>query len=134
MNEIVLATIDVDSHMWNLVYLELFLTERKFLVRNLGANTPKELLLESSLLPLVRYVVISSINGLGYLKGLELGRLIRRGTRGKDLTIVIGGKLTINGELTCQQQKKLLKAGYNRVFLEHEPMESLDSYLGVRRI
>jgi methylaspartate mutase sigma subunit len=72
-----LTTIESDSHSWNLVYMELLLKEQSFRVVNLGpcAPVPKTIAAIAEFGPDV--VVVSTVNGHGYLQGKTLAVSIR---------------------------------------------------------
>ncbi|NWB99001.1 cobalamin B12-binding domain-containing protein [Pseudomonas gingeri] len=123
-----LATVESDSHMWNLVYLQLWLTEHGFNVKNLGSCTPTELVLTSLEQHRTQLLVVSSVNGHGHSQGLELIRLVRQ--HHPDLPCVIGGKLTTSEDQTRAVSQELLAAGYNQVFIGDDAISTFEIYLG----
>ena len=68
----VIATVPSDSHMWNLVYIELLLKEHGWDVNNLGACTPLELVVDTCLAERPDMLVVSSVNGHGHIGGRKL--------------------------------------------------------------
>src|SRR4051794_3816749 len=65
----VIATVPSDSHMWNMVYIELLLKEHGWDVINLGACTPPDLVVDTCLAERPDMLVISSVNGHGHIGG-----------------------------------------------------------------
>lgn len=122
MSSIVLATVSSDSHMWNLVYLDLYLGELGYEVTNLGACTPADEVLDAVLRTDADALVISSVNGHGSHEGARLVQHVRAG--GWSGTAVIGGKLTTSGILTDSERDALLASGFDAV-LEGNDLESL---------
>ncbi len=122
-----LATVESDSHMWNLVYLQLWLTEHDFNVRNLGSCTPMDLVLTTLEQHRTQLLVVSSVNGHGHSQGLELIRLVRQ--HHPDLPCVIGGKLTTSEDQTREVYRELLAAGYDQVFIGDDAINAFERYL-----
>ncbi|MBA3770966.1 MAG: cobalamin B12-binding domain-containing protein [Ramlibacter sp.] len=122
-----IATIESDSHMWNLVYLQLWLSEQGFEVRNLGCCTPSSDLVEAldSFEP--DLVVVSSVNGHGHHQGRQIIANIRQ--HDPDVTCVIGGKLTTSEADTILVQGSLLQAGYAGVFIGGHAMADFAAFL-----
>jgi len=123
-----LATVESDSHMWNLVYLQLWLAERGLQVHNLGSCTPVQAVLDA--LDQNRHphlLVISSVNGHGYSQGLALIRTLRQ--HHPHLHVVIGGKLTTCEAYTREVGAELLAAGYDAVFTEADALDTFDRHL-----
>ncbi|MCF1596020.1 cobalamin B12-binding domain-containing protein [Streptomyces muensis] len=105
-----------DAHTWNLVYLQLLLEEWGRRVVNLGPCAPDELVLASALEHDPGLIVVSSVNGHGFHDGLRLIRVLRSHPRLAATTIVIGGKLGVDGLRNVGQVRRLTEAGYDRVF------------------
>lgn len=122
-----IATVESDSHMWNLVYLQIWLEEQGFEVRNLGCCTPRLEILDmlDSVVP--DLVVISSVNGHGHHQGREIIESIRQ--RDPDIACVIGGKLTVSEADNDEVRDSLLNAGYSGVFLGANAMGDFSSFL-----
>ncbi|MBY4402631.1 cobalamin B12-binding domain-containing protein [Rhodococcus fascians] len=113
---VILATIQSDSHMWNLVFLELFLTEAGHTVVNLGPCTPVELIAETAARVDASAVVISSVNGHGHLDAPAVAKRIREDDRCSGVTLVVGGKLGVSGDANIEHASGLIEAGFNAVF------------------
>jgi methylaspartate mutase sigma subunit len=126
-----IATVESDSHMWNLVYLQLWLTEQGYGVKNLGSCTPVAEVLKALEQQQPSLLVVSSVNGHGYYQGKQLIEQVR--WRYPDLECVIGGMLTTSQEQTGRIREDLLRAGYNGVFVGVDAMLRFESYLGTLR-
>jgi methylaspartate mutase sigma subunit len=112
---VVVSSLPSDSHTWGLVFLQLLLEELDCEVTNLGACVPAELLLERCAADPPDLVVLSSVNGHGYLDGLRVIERLREHPELGTLPVVIGGKLGIaGGELG--RTDALLAAGFDAVF------------------
>lgn len=122
-----LATVESDSHMWNLVYLQLWLAEHGLNVKNLGSCTPMDAVLSALQQRRTQLLVVSSVNGHGYSQGLELIRQVRQ--LHPQLTCVIGGKLTTSEDETLAVRQPLLDAGYDQVFVGPDAIEAFSGYL-----
>lgn len=114
--KVVIATIPSDSHMWNLVYLEMLLTEAGHQVINLGPCTPPHMIVDAVCTEKADAVVISSVNGHAHLEAPEIARQIRKDDDCANITLIVGGKLGINGHANIQHAGILLSAGFNAVF------------------
>lgn len=107
-----------DAHTWNLVFLELLLTELGYTVVNLGACVPDELLVRECRDRSPDLLVLSSVNGHGHIDGARAVRALRAEAALAALPVVIGGKLGVAGELTAAQRDELVAAGCDAVFEE----------------
>jgi len=114
----VIATVPSDSHMWNLVFLELLLRQNGCEVTNLGACTPIELVVETCLAERPDLLVVSSVNGHGHIGGGRIIRAIRAHPELDDMPAVIGGKLGTLGVCNSTFATPLMEAGYWAVFIE----------------
>ncbi|MNF26774.1 methylaspartate mutase subunit S [compost metagenome] len=123
-----IATVESDSHMWNLVYLQLWLAEHGMSVKNLGSCTPVAVVLNALEQHRTQLLVVSSVNGHGYSQGLELIRQVRR--LHPHLPCVIGGKLTTCEDETLATRQPLIDAGYNHVFVGPDAIDAFSRYLG----
>jgi methylmalonyl-CoA mutase cobalamin-binding subunit len=127
---VVLATVPSDSHMWNLVFMELLLKEQGIEVTNLGACTPIELVVETCLAERPDLLVISSVNGHGHLGGRRIIKAIREQPELADMPAVIGGKLGTLGVCNSTFAEPLVEAGYSAVFIEADGVGPFQEYLG----
>lgn len=125
----VIATVPSDSHMWNLVYIELVLRENGWDVNNLGACTPVELTVETCLAERPDMLVISTVNGHGHIGGHKLIRLLRKQPELDYLPVVIGGKLGTLGADNAVFVEPLVKAGYSAVFLEAQALDAFGRFI-----
>ena len=105
-----------DSHTWNLVYLQLLIQELGHAVVNLGSCVPDGLLVAECRQRQPDLVVISSVNGHGFNDGLRLAALLSSQPELADTALVIGGKLGTDGLRSVGWQRRLLDAGFDRVF------------------
>lgn len=127
-----IATVESDSHMWNLVYLQIWLAEQGFDVRNLGCCTPRTGIVEALGTFRPHLVVVSSVNGHGYYQGRAIIESIRQ--RDPDVPCVIGGKLTTSEADHAVVRAGLLEAGYASVFLGADAMAEFSSFLERMRL
>ncbi|MEO3790803.1 cobalamin-dependent protein [Nonomuraea sp. B10E15] len=110
------SSVPSDSHMWNLVALQILLEEMGHEVVNLGACVPTDLLLRQCHAERPDCVVISSVNGHGHIDGARLITALRADPGLAGLNVVIGGKLGVEGEANSQFEQELLELGFDAVF------------------
>jgi methylaspartate mutase sigma subunit len=125
----IVATVPSDSHMWNLVYIELLLRERGWEVNNLGACPPVELVVEACLAEKPDMLVVSSVNGHGHIGGRKLIGQIRSQSELDYLPVVIGGKLGTLGANNSVFVEPLISAGFSAVFMEAEGLEAFGRFI-----
>jgi methylaspartate mutase sigma subunit len=113
---VVVSSTASDSHMWNLVYLQLLLEEMGHTVVNLGMCVPPELLIEQCRRVAPDLVVVSSVNGHGFNDGMLLGPAVRAHRDLSAVPMVIGGKLSTDGEQSAMRRQLLRDAGFDHVF------------------
>jgi methylaspartate mutase sigma subunit len=111
-----LCSVPSDSHMWNLVALQLLIEEMGHRVVNLGACTAVPLVVESSRTERPDCVVVSTVNGLGCIDGARLIAALRAEPDLAGLPVVIGGKLGLRGDGDDDPTAELRRLGYDRVF------------------
>jgi methylaspartate mutase sigma subunit len=109
------TSVSSDSHTWNLVYLQLVLEELGHQVVNLGACVPDDLVVAECRRDRYDLVVVSTVNGHGYLDGARLIRRIRACPELAMTPVVIGGKLGISGP-GGRSSEELLAAGFDAVY------------------
>ncbi|MDI1433379.1 cobalamin-dependent protein [Polyangium sorediatum] len=112
----VLTTIPSDSHSWNLIFLELFLREHGYEVTNLGMCVPVEVTLEVCRREEPELVVVSTVNGHGYLEGAEIARAVRGEGVLAGVRLVLGGLIHSDPEIAEQQTARLCEAGFDHVY------------------
>jgi methylaspartate mutase sigma subunit len=105
-----------DAHTWNLVYLQLLLTERGYHVVNLGPCVPDETLVEQCRRIAPALVAIGSVNGHGRTDGLRIITALRASPELANTPIVIGGKLTVSDDDVAESAQALAAAGFDAVF------------------
>ncbi|MGW3171355.1 cobalamin B12-binding domain-containing protein [Streptomyces sp. NPDC001153] len=121
-----MTSVSSDSHMWNLVFLQLLLEENGGQVVNLGACTPDELVMSECLRIRPDALVISTVNGHGHIDGLRLIRKIRGHSGLASMKVVIGGKLGVHGSRHAGTRAELVANGFDAVF---EADADLDRFL-----
>lgn len=129
----VIATVPSDSHMWNLVYIELVLRELGWEVNNLGACTPVELVVDTCMAERPDLLVISTVNGHGHIGGRKLIGLLRGHPELERLPVVIGGKLGTLGADNAVFAEPLLSAGYSAVFTEGSALDGFTRFIEAPR-
>jgi methylaspartate mutase sigma subunit len=125
---VLLSTIESDSHSWNLVYMELLLTEQSFRVVNLGPCVPAHTTIAAIAEFGPDVVVVSTVNGHGYLQGKALALSIRESFKEQTPALVIGGKLCTS-EIDKSLTDELLAAGYDAVFVGSAAIPSFCRWL-----
>ncbi|MFJ4685160.1 cobalamin B12-binding domain-containing protein [Streptomyces sp. NPDC088789] len=112
----VLCTVPSDSHMWNLVALQLLIEEMGHRVVNLGACTAVPTLIGTCRAERPDCVVVSTVNGLGSIDGAALITALRAEPDLAGLPVVIGGKLGLGGTRDSDPTAELRRLGYDGVF------------------
>jgi N-dimethylarginine dimethylaminohydrolase/methylmalonyl-CoA mutase cobalamin-binding subunit len=125
---VVVTSVASDSHNWNLVYLQLALTELGHQVLNLGPCVPDELLVSECLWVRPDLIVVSSVNGHGFIDGMQLIGRIRRRPELAATPVVIGGKLGIAGSAGRDSRDQLMAAGFDAVFEDGTGMAAFRSF------
>lgn len=125
----VIATVPSDSHMWNLVYIELLLKENGWEVINLGACTPPDLVVDTCVAERPDMLVISSVNGHGHIGGRKVIGAIRQRSELDYMPAVIGGKLGTLGANNSVFAEPLVAAGYSAVFMESEGLPAFAQFI-----
>lgn len=110
-----LSTVESDSHIWNLIYLEKLLEEHGATVRNLGSCTPVRHVIAELFEHRPDLLVVSSVNGHGHHGARVLLTEIRRA--GLDVPCVVGGKLTTAESDNDRVRRDLLDHGFTDVFV-----------------
>ncbi|TDD14608.1 cobalamin B12-binding domain-containing protein [Nonomuraea diastatica] len=125
----VVSTTASDSHTWNLVFLQLLLEEYGFNVRNLGACVPVDELVSGCLSERPRLLVLSTVNGHGFIEAPEYIRRIRQCAELRGLPVVIGGNLNVNGEVPEKDVRTLLRLGFDGVFVTADSVQEFRCFL-----
>ncbi|MFI9275539.1 cobalamin B12-binding domain-containing protein [Kitasatospora sp. NPDC052896] len=123
------TSVSSDSHTWNLVYLQLLLEELGHQVHNVGACVPDDLLIEECRRHRPDLVVVSSVNGHGFLDGRRLITRLRREPDLARLPVVIGGRLGTEGAAEGTYGPELLAAGFTDVFEGDNAVRDFRAYL-----
>jgi methylaspartate mutase sigma subunit len=111
-----LCSVPSDSHMWNLVALQLLIEEMGHRVVNLGACTAVPLVIEASRAERPDCVVVSTVNGLGRVDAAQLITALRAEPDLAAIPVVIGGKLGLRGDRDTDPTAELRRLGYDGVF------------------
>lgn len=125
----VLTTIPSDSHSWNLVFMQMFLEELGFDVVNLGICAPYEMVLSECRRVEPELLVVSTVNGHGYMEGAELARQIESLPNRAAMKVVIGGKLGTDERDLGSQATALDASGYDGVFYGHDALSLFSEFL-----
>jgi len=104
-----------DSHIWNLIFLQLLIEEAGHEVVNLGPCVPDGMLVREALERRPDLIVISSVNGHGRHDGARAIACIRATPGLAGTPVVIGGKLGIRGP-DPQRNHALRAEGFHTVF------------------
>jgi methylaspartate mutase sigma subunit len=126
---VVVSGVSSDSHTWNLVYLRLAIEELGHQVRNLGACVPDELLVQECLTSRPDLIVLSTVNGHGFIDGMRLIARVRACPELATMPVVIGGMLGISGPDGQRSHDRLLAAGYTAVFDDGPRMPAFRSFV-----
>ncbi|RVU20953.1 methylaspartate mutase [Streptomyces antnestii] len=124
---VLVSSTSSDSHTWNLVFLQLMLEEMGNQVINIGACVPDELLIAECRRHRPDVVVISSVNGHGFLDGKRMIGRLRAEPDLARMPVVIGGKLGTRGSSVFGRH--LMDAGFDAVFEDSAGIEPFRSYL-----
>jgi arginine dihydrolase len=125
---VMVTSVASDAHNWNLVYLQLVLGELGHKVLNLGPCVPEELLVSECLRVMPDLIVVSSVNGHGFIDGRQLISRIRACPELAATPVVIGGKLGIGGAAGRESHDQLLAAGFDAVFEDGTGMAAFRSF------
>jgi methylaspartate mutase sigma subunit len=128
---VLLSTVSSDSHTWNLVYLTLLLEEHGYQVHNLGATVPDELLIDTARSQQPDVIVVSSVNGHGFLDGRRVIRALRERPGVSHIPAVIGGKLGIAGAGNEAYSQMLVEAGFDAAFDDQDAAVLLETLPGL---
>ncbi|MGV8949155.1 MAG: cobalamin B12-binding domain-containing protein [Candidatus Paracaedibacter sp.] len=126
---VILTGTPSDSHMWNLIFMELFLQESGCHVLNLGPCVPLGQVyttLERSSFDLV---VVSSVNGHLFQDAMNMIAPNLKNLSSHIPPFVVGGKIGISEKSATFQKKKLVKLGYDDVFIEADSLGRFKKYL-----
>ena len=126
---VIVTSVASDSHNWNLVFIELTLTELGHRVINLGPCVPDDLLVSECLRLRPSLVVVSTVNGHGFFDGMRLIGCVRACRELGAIPVVIGGKLGIAGPAGRASGDQLRSAGFDAVFDDDSDMAAFRSFV-----
>lgn len=129
IRQVVLATTPDDSHLWNLVGVQLELEERGFAVTNLGQCTPVKLIAETLTAVVPELLVISSINGHGEISIAQMLRELTPVLLATDTRVVAGGLLATDQAQSLRIERSLLSLGCSAVFGGDNAWSRFDAWL-----
>ncbi|GHB62054.1 methylaspartate mutase [Streptomyces xanthochromogenes] len=121
------STVESDSHIWNLVYLQKLLEENGATVRNLGSCTPVDLVVRAVRESRPELLVVSSVNGHGHHGARVLLSALQE--NGLEVPCVVGGKLTTTESDNDRVRRDLLAHGYTDVFLGEDAIPRFRDFL-----
>ncbi|MFF3920669.1 cobalamin B12-binding domain-containing protein [Streptomyces sp. NPDC001852] len=127
--DVVVTSVASDAHTWNLVYIQLLLEELGHRVINLGGCVPDQLVVDACRARRPDLIVISTVNGHGFVDGKRVVRLLRSYHELYATPIVIGGKLGIAGGEQGHGVRQLLEAGFDAVFEESAGIVSFRDFV-----
>lgn len=127
--KVILTTIPSDSHTWNLIYMQLLLEENGFEVFNLGPCTSYEEVLQTCTEITPDLILVSTVNGHGYLEGKMLIEKLKQLPVIQDIPLYIGGKLSTDKNLSYLYAMELEMAGYTKVYYENEEVDDFVAQL-----
>ncbi|OIJ94403.1 methylmalonyl-CoA mutase [Streptomyces sp. MUSC 14] len=121
------STVESDSHIWNLVYLQKLLEENGAAVRNLGSCTPVDLVVRGISEYRPDLLVVSSVNGHGHHGARVLLSALH--DHGIEMPCVVGGKLTTAESDNDRVRRDLLAHGYTDVFVGEDAITRFRAFL-----
>jgi methylaspartate mutase sigma subunit len=113
----VLGTIESDAHTWNLVYLELLLSEQRVTTINMGPCVGSRQLIDAVARHAADALVVSTVNGHGALQLRHLIRKARRALGHRLPPVVVGGKLAVSAAKEREVKRELSALGCSGVFI-----------------
>lgn len=125
----ILTTTPSDAHSWNLVFMEMFLRERGLRVINLGICVPYELVITESYRFNPCLIVVSTINGLGYIEGITLAKKLCFYKQTSGSKLVIGGKINVEPKQVQSHINDLLNAGFDAVYCKSNALNDFEKTL-----
>ncbi|MET0624908.1 MAG: cobalamin-dependent protein [Pyrinomonadaceae bacterium] len=127
----IVSSVASDSHSWNLVFLQLWLEERGFEVRNLGNCVTADEIARACAASPPDVLVISSVNGHGAVEGFGVLEALKAVGRFASTRVVIGGKLSTSTEGLSELRRSLLEGGFDGVFVGPSAVAAFEGYLQV---
>lgn len=122
----IVCTIPSDSHSWNLVFMSLFLQDHGYEVINLGACTQITSIFQEIYRSRPDLILVSTVNGHGYIEGVDIARELKNNNVTKNINLIIGGKVGVSGNENIKHLKALLDSGFDGVFIENSNSDGLN--------
>ena len=114
-HKIILGVIGADCHSVGNKILDIFFTDAKFKVINLGVLVSQNEFIDSAIEHNASAILVSSIYGHGEIDCCGFRNLCtKRGLN--DIILYIGGNLIIAKSTKKEVEKKFIEMGYDRVF------------------
>lgn len=114
-HKIILGVIGADCHSVGNKILDIFFTDAKFKVINLGVLVSQNEFIDSAIEHNASAILVSSIYGQGEIDCYGFRKLCtERGLNG--ITLYIGGNLVIAKSTKKEVEDKFIDMGYDRVF------------------
>jgi len=124
-----LTTVPSDAHSWPLVFIQMFLEENGCEVENLGTCVPFDLVVDTCRRTSPDLVVLSTVNGHGYMEGVELARRLAALPNRSQMKLVAGGKLGTEKELEPYYADELRRAGFDGVYYGPDALNEFVEFL-----
>jgi len=124
-----LTTVESDAHTWNLVYIETLLEEHGIEIINLGPCVPADMTIDAIEAHRPDGVIVSSVNGHGFLQGRELYRRAAERLGDELPAMLIGGKLSTNEESAAAIKRELTTLGFSGVFVGRRAIPEFRQWL-----
>ncbi|MEX5740630.1 cobalamin B12-binding domain-containing protein [Acinetobacter baumannii] len=125
----IVCTIPSDSHSWNLVFMSLFLQDHGYDVVNLGACTPISSILQEIYRNRPDLILVSTVNGHGYIEGVDISKKLKNNNATKNIKLVIGGKVGVSGDENIKHLEVLVNSGFDGVFIENSTSDGLNEFI-----
>ena len=127
--KVLLTTIPSDSHNWNLIFMQLLMEEHGFDVMNLGACVPFTLLENTCNRIKPDIVVVSTVNGHGFIEGKELIAGLKKLDVMTGKPVFIGGKLSTDVNMSYLYALELEAAGFKKAYYKDVDLKEFISAL-----
>lgn len=127
--QVIVTGTSSDAHTWNLVFLQLLLEDLGHQVLNLGPCTPDAVVVDSCVTHRPDLLVVSSVNGHGYIDTRPLITALRAEPVTAVLPAVVGGKLGISPDGREESVRALVEAGFDAVFDEGVSVTPFESFV-----
>jgi methylaspartate mutase sigma subunit len=121
--KIILTTIPSDAHNWNLIFMQLLLEEFGFEVLNLGPCVSFDLLENTCTSFMPDAMVVSTINGHGYIEGKCLIKHVKNLDSMTNIPVFMGGKLSTDTNLSLLYAIELEAEGFTKAYYDDNGLD-----------